>query len=255
MTRIAKEFGLSKPTVSNMLGVLEEKGFAKRKTDGGIVLTRQGTDLVEELAEKHEAVKDFLVKELGIPKSHAERDALVYLSAMSKICVELTIQHVHMVRAMNLLRGCLPHTPQICFSDVLEDGVYQLPFTVFQKNSKKVSMGDCGFKKPAQLVVSQGQGVIALTAQKISYHNALGFPLKGRLERLNYWDGRTFVTAKKMQNQFHFPISHISFSAQEKGDWLIGSIRIQAAASVGLVNMPLSEADLELYFCRTRKIF
>jgi DNA-binding MarR family transcriptional regulator len=248
VTRIAREFELSKPTVSNMLDVLEGKGLAKRQRNGRTSLTKHGANIVDELMEKYHIVFGFLTNELGLPERLAEKDALFYICEMSPECVGLTVQHAQMVKAMHVLRGDLRCTQADGFADILPDGVYHIPFTVYQKNCDRLSMGDRGFKKPARLTVSQGRGVLTLMSQEIRYRSALGILLRGSLDRLNYWDGERYSPARAENNQYTFPVSELRFSRRAEDGRLSGFVRIQAAASVGIVNMPISEADMELYF-------
>ncbi|MDR0804697.1 MAG: metal-dependent transcriptional regulator [Oscillospiraceae bacterium] len=71
---IAAELGYSKPSVSNALRILRDRGYAD-VTDGRVTLTELGTETAKQVYERHSVLRRLFADILGVSKDVAERDA------------------------------------------------------------------------------------------------------------------------------------------------------------------------------------
>lgn len=71
---IARELGVTKPSVSNAMKVLREGGFIKMDENGFITLTDDGRYVAEKIYEKHLVLTEWL-KSLGVDEKVSEQDA------------------------------------------------------------------------------------------------------------------------------------------------------------------------------------
>jgi len=72
---IAKLLGVSKPSVTGALQVLKKKGLANYTPYDCVTLTRPGRAAAAEVVRKHNILKSFLVKVLGVEKDIAHKTA------------------------------------------------------------------------------------------------------------------------------------------------------------------------------------
>lgn len=84
VTKIANELGLSKPSVSFALKMLEEKNLIRHERYGSVILTEKGRELAEGVRQKHELLKTFLETVLGVNSVIAEKDACNMEHALSE---------------------------------------------------------------------------------------------------------------------------------------------------------------------------
>ncbi len=73
-TRLAEEFGVSKPTVSVSLKSLEKDGYIIRDENRVISLTRSGKKIAKSVYERHCVLRKML-ETLGVDKTTAASDA------------------------------------------------------------------------------------------------------------------------------------------------------------------------------------
>ena len=71
---IAEALGVSRPTVSVSLRSLEEGGYLYLAADKTVHLTDSGEELARSIYEKHETIKELLVR-FGVSEETAARDA------------------------------------------------------------------------------------------------------------------------------------------------------------------------------------
>jgi len=72
---IAKSLGVSKPSVTGALRVLKRKGLANYTPYDCVTLTGSGRAAAAEVVRKHNILKSFLVKVLGVEKDVAHKAA------------------------------------------------------------------------------------------------------------------------------------------------------------------------------------
>ena len=70
---IAESFGIARPSVSNMVRRLDEKGLVKHVKYRGMTLTTEGERLARRIAKRHGILSEFLAL-LGIDSETAYRD-------------------------------------------------------------------------------------------------------------------------------------------------------------------------------------
>ncbi len=73
VTELARELGVSKPSVVQMLRRLTEAGVV-RKT-GEITLTEKGRRTVQELGDRQALLQDFMITDLGMDRKIASEEA------------------------------------------------------------------------------------------------------------------------------------------------------------------------------------
>lgn len=81
-TRLAEEFGVSKPTVSVSLKSLEKDGYIIRDENRAIFLTRSGKKIAKSVYERHCVLRKML-ETLGVDKTTAASDACKMEHAVS----------------------------------------------------------------------------------------------------------------------------------------------------------------------------
>lgn len=83
VTDIAKELGLSKPSVNRAINNLASMSYVEHNTYGDIALTSSGKEIAEHIYYKHKMLETFLVEVACVPVQRAKkeaRDASHYLS-------------------------------------------------------------------------------------------------------------------------------------------------------------------------------
>lgn len=71
---IAKQLGVTKPSVSYAVKKLRENGYINMEANGPITLAPAGLKIARRIYERHKALKAFL-KKLGVDEDTAEEDA------------------------------------------------------------------------------------------------------------------------------------------------------------------------------------
>ena len=72
---VAKKLGVSKPSVSRAMSILEDGGYLTFGTIGSLELTKKGLAKAQEVYSRHILLTDFLVKITGVSKEQAEENA------------------------------------------------------------------------------------------------------------------------------------------------------------------------------------
>lgn len=70
---VARELGISKPSVTQMSQQLHKEGLVIYEAYGPLKLTTKGSKIARRVAERHSVLKDFLTV-LCVPKSIQEKD-------------------------------------------------------------------------------------------------------------------------------------------------------------------------------------
>ncbi len=74
-TDIAEEMNVAKPSVTEALKKLKEKGLANYEPYGSVTLTKKGTTAASKIVQKHCVIKSFFVNVLGIKPEIAQSAA------------------------------------------------------------------------------------------------------------------------------------------------------------------------------------
>ena len=72
---VAKHLGVSKPSVSRAMSVLEETGYIDANKLGSIRLTEKGESLATEIYSRHVLLTRFLMKITNVSEEQAARNA------------------------------------------------------------------------------------------------------------------------------------------------------------------------------------
>lgn len=72
---VARELGVSKPSVSRAIGILKEDGFLTVEPGGDLNLTREGLARADSIYDRHRTLTKFLNETLCVPADTAEADA------------------------------------------------------------------------------------------------------------------------------------------------------------------------------------
>ena len=240
LTAAAHHFRVSKATAFSVISALESKKLVLKK-DNAIELTKQGRDLIGPMQEHVEDVSIWLEEDMGLSRQDAINEATSMICSVSAQTAQTLSGYLMLCRAMRQTR----YAGKNSFIG-LPPGTYAVPFTVFKKGQHVISMGDLGFRKPALLAVEGEHCALTLRAKTIRYERAIGGLLKGKLNRLWYMLGDDWVEVRVSNGRWTIPGDAMHVAENPAGkSW---QVQIRAAASVGLLNMPESEADLVLFF-------
>ncbi len=87
---IAEAMGVSKPSVTEALSVLQDRGLVLHQKYGDIELTDRGRLTASDIYYRHELLSDFLKNVLNVPDNSADDDACKIEHLLS----ETTIEHI-----------------------------------------------------------------------------------------------------------------------------------------------------------------
>jgi DtxR family Mn-dependent transcriptional regulator len=91
---IARSLGVSMPSVTGALRMLKNKGLANYRPYGNVTLTCQGQALAADVARRHDVLKSFFVRVLGVGPDVAQRAACKAEHALGS---EIIARLVHFV--------------------------------------------------------------------------------------------------------------------------------------------------------------
>lgn len=72
---VARSLGVSKPSVSRAMSILQESGYVTLGNIGSLELTEKGLERAKSIYSRHILLTDFLVKITGVSKEQAEANA------------------------------------------------------------------------------------------------------------------------------------------------------------------------------------
>lgn len=251
MTKVAEFLGFSRPSVYNMISVLIDLNLIIKGMKGELKLTKKGTQVAEELDNKHSLITEFIIGNFDIERETAEKDAFIFLSEISQGLLDALLKEA----CQELRQGTLyDNKDTLDFSEILEDGVYSIPFHLLRFDEKRLSMGHKGFVYPCLLQVKGKKAEIYLQAKEITYKSIAGRNLSGKLSKLSYWNGNEFVKVCSQKDFYPIPVCSMELERDQVGRPRIGTIILRARATVGILNMRESEAKLKLNFAVAKKI-
>jgi DtxR family Mn-dependent transcriptional regulator len=115
---IAKTMKVKMPSVSSALGVLQRKGLVNYEKYDYVELTQKGKKVAQAVRKRHDALKKFLTKVLGVDEKSAEEDSCGMEHHISKSTINNIISY------MEFMESC-PRQQELClknFKDYLETG-------------------------------------------------------------------------------------------------------------------------------------
>lgn len=95
---IAKELGVTKPSVSYATRRLRENGYITMAVDGLITLTDKGMAIAERIYRRHKALTNFLTQ-LGVDVNTARADACKMEHDMSDDTFEAILRHASSIKS------------------------------------------------------------------------------------------------------------------------------------------------------------
>jgi Mn-dependent DtxR family transcriptional regulator len=128
-------------------------------------------------------------------------------------------------------------------------GRHYVPMTVYKPGGDVPSMGNRGFRNPPVWIAGErGKCALELRDAKIGYTAKDGSVLRGGLARLWFLDpvSGDFTEVFEAAGRWHICGDAVKGGFEDGA--LVGRVRIRAQATVGTEHMPVSEADLALYF-------
>lgn len=72
---VARHLGVSKPSVSHAMGILEENGYVVTSDEGFLEFTEKGQALADDIYERHVLLTEFLQVTAGVDRDQAEQNA------------------------------------------------------------------------------------------------------------------------------------------------------------------------------------
>ena len=94
---IAEKRGVTRSSVSTALALLKKKKLIVHESYGQVALTQKGRLLGNELEARHQAIKHFLNKMLGLDPETAETDACKLEHYMSQKAVSLLVNFTQFI--------------------------------------------------------------------------------------------------------------------------------------------------------------
>lgn len=244
---LAKRLGVTNASASQRISSMEKDDFIEK--DGrNIRLTKHGEEIVRQMREQHSVLVRWMKRNHLSPSKTVSEDAFRYMIEQSPECVEATLK----VAKGEEMREISMRHAAACFSGILPDGEYPVPFSVLKGDGVTESMGNRGFHHPGTLVVQEGKGIVLLKAKTIAYQASVGPKLTGRLSSLEYFDGKDYEVLRRPQwfEDWQVPICQPLF--EETLRYYKITVKIRARASCGIAHMPRSEALLVMFL---EKIF
>lgn len=90
VSQIAKELGITKPSVTKATNNLKDEGYIKKETYGNINLTEKGFKASKKVYIKHSYITRFLEESLGLSPEEADENAC----RMEHIITETMLQAI-----------------------------------------------------------------------------------------------------------------------------------------------------------------
>ena len=104
LTDVARELGVSHPTLSVGLRTLEEDGLVSHDAHRFLVLTPRGERVAKEVHHRFRVLQAFLADLLGVPPKQAEREACLMEHDISAETTERVLDLIKLMRTDRPLR-------------------------------------------------------------------------------------------------------------------------------------------------------
>ncbi|MDR0519537.1 MAG: MarR family transcriptional regulator [Clostridiales Family XIII bacterium] len=253
VTRLAKVFNVAKSTISRACDWHEESGLIRRTGERGrqIELSAYGKKTAA-VYERRRSLSERWLRAQGVENMAAEKDAILFalgISEQTEMAFEQKLKQLQVKDGAGGRREISGKT--IC--EILGDGRHS--FTcVFHKckvryaDSSLRSMANDGIERVGEMIVENGNGIVALTANRMERVSALGdLVVSGSLQTLQYYDGDKAHPARREGNKFFFPLEAVEFLNVEGIQYLQGSAVLRMSCSAGNRHMPESDAIFTMF--------
>ncbi len=246
VTGLAAVLGEGKQKVSRMFMALEREGLLDRSEPRRPCLTGAGRARAAYYEERTNVVLNHLLYE-GLDIDSAMHDAYAWALMSSDEGMALIRSSEQRYRAKYELRRQNEFDgAELCRH--LGDGEYRFPFLIYKEyvsGGTNLSMANAGFAHPCTLAVADGAGMVCLHPVDASACSQMtGREMNGRVRRLMYLDGDSFVPAYDDGSTISFPARTLHFLniGSGMGQILHGSVCLRMQCSVGTKHMPESTA-------------
>jgi Mn-dependent DtxR family transcriptional regulator len=253
VTRLAKVFNVAKSTISRACDWHEGLGMLRRTGPRGrqIELSEYG-EKTAAIYERRRSLSERWLRAQGVANVAAEKDAILFALGISEQTERAFEQRLKQLRVKNGV-GCRREISGQALCEILGDGRH--PFTcVFHKckvrrtDSSLRSMANDGIDRIGEMIVENGNGIVALTANETAQVSALGsMVVSGSLQKLQYYDGDKPHPARREGNKFFFPLDAVEFLNVEGIQYLQGSAVLRMSCSAGNRHMPESDAIFTMF--------
>jgi Mn-dependent DtxR family transcriptional regulator len=245
---VASKLRVSKATAYRRISLLREKKLLVKNGDA-YELTEQGRRMAGMFHRMWDNLLFWLRVDMGFGRDAARRHATDMLlgqpmNLVSRIA-DRGASHAALFRAGGPADAAL---------STVASGRHYVSIAVYMRGGDVPSMGDKGFRKPAVWIADEyGRCALELRDVELTYTARDGTVLNGHLERLWFLDPQSgeFTEVFEIAERWH--IRGDAVKGAEGNGGLVGRVRIRARASVGTNHMPVSEADLVIYFAEEIK--
>lgn len=229
----SNQFKVSKPTVFNIVETLEELGFVIKGNGGEITFTQFGLDYINPKIEICKILEKWLESDLGLTPITSEFEARKLIVTLEEETITALVKSIFdnaQNKNYNVNKNHFKH---------LENGEYEIPFSVYKIDKKDISMGDRGFIKPAVLQKTDNTSILFLYAHNLKYVSKKRNRLQGSLYRLWYTSNNKWYEAEMLENGCYIISEEALIFNEEK---TVCELKIRARATVSNLKMPESEA-------------
>ncbi len=96
---IAKRLGVKMPTVTNMLKTLNDRGLINYERYEYLELTKDGSDIGEEIDRRHQVLRSFLTEILGIDFETADSEACMMEHAVGESTMDRLVAFMEFIQS------------------------------------------------------------------------------------------------------------------------------------------------------------
>lgn len=239
ISEAAETFQVSKPAAFSVTESLKTQGMIEKGERGEIWLTPEGWLQIQDELRHQQELMVWLTTGLGMTPARAEQEARRMAVFLAPEVLDAIIGQWRPKEAAHA-----SDWPDKTWE--LPPGCYEVPFLVCKKDSREASMGDRGFQKPAELLQEENGCTLRLCAKSIQYKPERKKPLRGSLDRMWYRKDEVWYESEKDADG-GYPIPGSAIRMETGPDGPVGIVRIRARASVGILGMPESEADIVFF--------
>lgn len=247
---VANELGVSKASTHKIIHDLMEEGYIMRRNRCEIYLSEQGQKLAEQLDDLYTTVTQYLLNNLELEGEQAQKEALDLALCMSPDFIDAFLRKIEDARTGRVVRSIEKQQ----LSEVLKEGIYQVPFQLLRQKEDKVSMGDKGFDHPCMLELRNGVCTLYLTLCDLTYRSVAGRILQGSLEHLWYYENGICKEAEITHQGCRIPVDQMQLQFDTHGNLRSGEINVRVRSSVGTFAMPESQARLKFNFRACKRL-
>ena len=245
VSEAAEQFQVSKPTAFSISEALEKRGMIEKGNCGEIHLTEEGWSYIAPKLGYLNVLTEWLESDLGLAPVLAEQEARRMVVSL----LPETVRAMAESRERRRTEGSGEEEQEDAVLSELDPGTYRVFFQVCRPGSRELSMGDLGFRKPALLQKGAEGSFFVLCPQNIRYRPQKKFHLHGILEKMWYrTQGGWREAAAEEDGRRRIPGAAVRCRQTDEGT--VGTVQIRARASVGMLGMPESEADIVFFLSR-----